>query len=292
MKINNVIKKSIKSLMLVLLLLVIALSFCGCAQVRAITISNDDGTVEELVTISLDTEAVVSAGYSVSELKIDIETKAKAQAQLMKDVLNQKVINDLFNVGTDLESANVLNSYKDGISIVSNNWKENDYVIGIRFKNIDVYKYYYGIKENSKPEMKEEEHFFYNKVYYYASTMYVKHHELYDSVNAYYSTKYPNLITSESNELLYTYKTDLRRQHSDADYITKQDGYYYHTWVVDPNNLDEPIMLYYNIANAGNWIIVSICVTLGVAVVLTIVGVIINLIKKKPEIEIKKEDEN
>jgi len=93
--------------------------------------------------------------------------------------------------------------------------------------------------------------------------------------------QYPDLINSETNELLYTYKTDLRRQHSDADYITKQDGYYYHTWVVDPNNLDEPIMLYYNIANSENWIIVSLLATLGLTIVLSGVGLGIYFIKKR-----------
>ena len=82
----------------------------------------------------------------------------------------------------------------NGIEIIKSDWKDNTYVIGIRFKNIDVYKYYYGIKENTKVEMQTDEHFFYDKVYYYASTMYVKHHDLYDSINVYYSTKYFSLL--------------------------------------------------------------------------------------------------
>ncbi len=278
----NIIKKSIQLLLTILMLMIIALSFSACAQVRIMTITNDDNTIDELVTISISTEEVLSAGYNVGELKLNIQTKSQEQAHLMKDALNQKIFNDLLKVG-DEESVKILNSFKDGISVIKSDWKDNNYAIGIRFKNIDVYKYYYGIKENTNVEMQTEEHFLYDKVYYYASTMYVKHHDLFDKVNAYYSAQYPGLIDSESNELLYTYKTDLRRQHSDADYITKQDGEYYHTWVVDPNNIDKPIMLYYNIANPENYILVSICITLGVTVILAIVGVIINLTKKKKE---------
>ena len=278
----KIIKNSIKSLLVLLMLLVVALTFSACAQIRVMTITNDDDTIDELVSVTIVHEEVLNAGYNLTELKLDIETKSQAQAENMKDKLNQKINYDLFRVN-DEESVKVLNSFKDGISVIKSDWKNNTYAIGIRFKNIDVYKYYYGISENTNVEMQTEEHFFYNKVYYYASTMCVKHHDLYDSVNDYYSAHYPQLINSETNELLYTYKTDLRRQHSDADYITKQDGEYYHTWVVDPNNLDEPIMLYYNIANPENYIIVSICITLAVTIVLATIGNVLNLTKKKKE---------
>ena len=287
---KNIIKKSINSLLIILMLLIVALTFSACAQVRVMTITNEDNTIDELVTVSIIPEEIISAGYSVAELKDDILIKSQAQAQTMKDELNKKIFEDYYRV--DEASKEILNSFKDGIEIIQSDWEENTYSIGVRFKNIDVYKYYYGIIENTNVEMEKEEHFFYDKLYYYANTMYVKHHNLYNKVNAYYSAQYPELVESESNELLYTYRTDLRRQHSDADFVTKQDGYYYHTWVVDPNNLDEPIMLYYNVANPENWIVVGLCITLGVTVVLLIVAVIINLIKKEPEIEIKKEDEN
>ena len=278
----KIIKNSIKSLLVLLMLFVVALTFSACAQVRVMTITNDDDTIDELVSVTIVPEEVLNAGYNLTELKLDIETKSEAQATAMKDKLNNKIFKDLLLVN-DEESIKVLNSFKDGISVVKSTWKDNTYAIGIRFKNIDVYKYYYGISGNTNVEMQTEEHFFYNKVYYYASTMYVKHHDLYDSVNDYYSAHYPQLINSETNELLYTYKTDLRRQHSDADYITKQDGEYYHTWVVDPNNIEEPIMLYYNIANPENYIIVSICITLAVTIVLATVGIVLNLTKKKKE---------
>lgn len=276
------IKKLINSTFAILLLLIVTITFCACSQVRVMTITNKDNTIDEIVSVTLIPEEVLNAGYNLSELKSDIEIKSEAQAQTMKDKLNNKIFNDLLLVG-DEESVKTLNSFKDGISVIQRDWKDNTYAIGIRFKNIDVYKYYYNITENNKVEMKTEEHFFYDKVYYYASTMYVKHHDLYDSVKDYYSSKYPQLINSETNELLYTYKTDLRRQHSDADFITKQDGEYYHTWVVDPNNLDKPIMLYYNIANPENYIIVSICISLLITIILSTIGIILNITKKKKE---------
>ena len=292
---KKTIKNSIKSLFLILMIMIVALTFSACAQVRAMTITNVDDTIDELVTVTIIPQEILNAGYNLSELKLDIETKSEAQAETMKNNLNQKIFMDLMTV-FDNESRETLNSYKDGIEVIKSEWNNNTYAVGIRFKNIDVYKYYYSIKDDAKPEMQTKEHFFYDKVYYYASTMYVKHHDLYDSINDYYSNKYDGLVNSETNELLYTYKTNLRRQHSDADYITYEKGEYYHTWVVDPQNLDEPIMLYYNIANPENWIIVGICITLAVTVVLIVVGLILNLNKKQNDsnqvLDEKKDDEN
>lgn len=288
------IKTLNKSIILIMLLLCVTLCFSACAQVRVMTITNADDTIDELVTITIVSEEVLNAGYNLNDLKLDIETNSIAKAQDMADKLNQKIFTDLLLV-RDEESVNTLNSYKDGISVIKTDWNNNTYAIGIRFKNIDVYKYYYGISDNVETTIYTEEHFFYDKVYYYASTMYVKHHDLYTLVNNYYSVQYPELIESESNELLYTYKTDLRRQHSDADFITKQNGEYYHTWVVDKNNLDEPIMLYYNVANPENFVIVALAVTAGVTIILLAVGFIINKFKKQKENiddTEKKDDEN
>lgn len=283
----------VKFLFVVMLFMFATITFSACAQVRVMTVTNEDNTIDELVSVSIDAQVIHNFGYNVEELKVDISSKSQAQAQNMVDKLNQKIFDDLFMV-FDQETIETLNSYRNGISVIKSEWKSNTYAIGIRFKNIDVYRYYYGIKENVQPEIHTEKHFFYDKMYYYASTMYVKHHDLFDLVNNYYSTQYPELIETESNELLYTYKTELRRQHSDADFITKQDGEYYHTWVVDKNNLDEPIMLYYNVANPENFILVGLGLTVIVTIVLLVIGVLINKHNqsKNENVQIKKDDEN
>lgn len=284
---------TLKLVLVSMLLLIVTLTFSACAQVRVMTITNEDNTIDELVSVSIDPQVIHNSGYNVEELKFDISSKSQSQAQTMVDKLNQKIFDDLFLV-FDQETRDVLSSYQNGISVIKSDWKNNTYAIGIRFKNIDVYRYYYGIKENVQPEIYTEKHFFYDKMYYYSSTMYVKHQELFDLVNSYYSSQYPELIASDSNELLYTYKTDLRRQHSDADYIVKQGGEYYHTWVVDKENLDEPILLYYNVANPESFILVGLGVTTVVTIVLLVVGFVINKHNQsqKENVQIKKEDEN
>ncbi len=271
----------VKSILVVLLLMMVTFTFSACASVSVAVINNEDDTIDELVTVTLDTQAVLSAGENIMELKTYIQENSQDHAEAMKNKLNDKIAMDKI-LATE-ETKKILDEYIDGIEVVESKWQNNTYVIGIRFKNIDVYRYYYNISENAKVEMQTEEHFWHDKVYYYASTMYVKHHDLYDRVLADYVQDYPNLVTAENPELLYCYKTDLRRQHSDADYITWQDGAYYHTWKVDPNNLNEPIMLYYNIANPESYILVALCLTAGVTIILGIIATIIHFKKKKTE---------
>lgn len=273
------INKFLIKIILILLLSLITINFSACAQVRAMTITNEDDTIDEMVTISLDADAVIAQGYDVIDMKLDIESTSQNIAINMRDKLNTKIAQD--KILATPETKQILNGFIDGISVIKSAWKDNTFAIGIRFQNIDIYKYYYDISEQTKKEMQTEKHFFYDKIYYYSSTMYVKHNNLYNSMNSYFSVKYPNLIESETNELLYSYKTSLRRQHSDADFITKQDGEYYHTWIVDKDNLEEQIMLYYNVANPESYIIVSLAVTAGLVLILALVCGVIELIKKK-----------
>lgn len=279
MKKTKIINKFLQIFILLFVIVLTTISFSACAQVRAMTITNEDDSIDELVTVSLDVASVLSAGYNVENMKAEIETVSIGVATSMKEELNDKIIRD--KVLATRETREILNSFLDGIDVVKSAWEKNTFAIGIRFKNIDVYKYYYDITQETKKEMQTEKHFFYDKIYYYSSTMYVKHNALYNRLNLHFSTTYPNLINSTSNGLLYSYKTSQRRQHSDADFITKQNGEYYHTWVVDPNNLEEPIMLYYNVANPESYIIIALAVTGGVVVILGATAGIIELIKKK-----------
>ena len=85
------------------------------------------------------------------------------------------------------------------------------------------------------------------------------------------------MVETSGTQLLYTYKTESRREHSDADYVVEQDGYYYHTWVVDSDNVEKQIMFYYNIANAEIFIVLGIAISIGVGASLIVIS---QLIKK------------
>ena len=271
-------KKFIKVLLVFVLLFMIMFSFVGCTQVNAMTITNQDGTIDEIVNVSLNSNEILSAGYSIVEMKADIQSTALNEANKFVLALNKKISDDLLLV-SDEESISTLNYYKNGIEVIQSTWTNNTMQVGIRFKNIDVYKYFYNVG-NVNVEMQEEKHFFYTKAYYYGNTMYLKHNGLYNSMNILFSLTYPEFIDSSDNKLYYTYTTDLRREHSDAEKISYKDGLYYHTWEVDPENANQNIMIYYNVANRANCIIVSLGITLVSVLILFGISLIIKTTKK------------
>ena len=252
----------------------------ACSEVRAMTMTNEDGTIDELIYVTLNQEEIENSGYNLDEIKQRIETNSMNEANRIVSSFNLRIQIALSTI-TDEETRQVLQSYYDGIAVVGNVWEENTYVIGIRFEDIDVYRYYYNITENSTGYSDIEEHFLYNTVYYNSTNLYADYHDLYDRLSSYYSSYYPDLVDSENNQLLYTYVTDLHREHSNADYVSRIDGLYYHTWVIDPNNIEENIVIYYNLANQANCLLVCLAVGLGVLSILGIIALIINKKRKK-----------
>ena len=259
-----------KLIILSVLLFLIIPIFSACSQVGAMMLINSDGTVEEIVQVKLNQTKIEQAGYSYLELVNDVEQVANNQIDAMINRLNKKVDLDLL-VLEDMESKETLTVYKNGIEKTVK--KDGDKIfISAKFKTVDVYKYYYNIKSSNQVERKIEKHFFYDKVYYHSNTSFLKHYELFNALKDYFSVKYPQIADMSENELLYTYKTDSRREHSDADYI-KRDGLdYYHTWVVDADEVDRPIMFYYNIANSEVFILLGIVVAFVCGGVMTIIA--------------------
>lgn len=282
--------RNLRKILMICLLVVVTISFCACSSVRTMTVTNTDGTIDELVYISLDTQALIDAGYDnldIESMQTDITTTAMREASNIVDNFKQS-IDDLlaFNFTMDFKTRTDLLNNRDGLEVVTSSWQDNTYVIGLRFSDINVYRYYYNITEEAEVQPTNEEHFLYTKVIYSGLNMYVNYSDLYLKLNQEFSAKYPEFIENE-NELLYTYVTESRREHSDADFVTRLDGNYYHTWIVDGDNLGEEITLYYNIANRGNCILLCIGISIVVCSVLLIIGVIVDKHKKKKQIIIE-----
>lgn len=282
--------RNLRKILMICLLVVVTISFCACSSVRTMTITNADGTIDELVYISLDTQALIDAGYNnldIESMQTDITTTAMREASNIVDNFKQS-IDDLlaFNFTMDFKTRTDLLNIRDGLEVVTSSWQDNTYVIGLRFSDINVYRYYYNITEEAEVQPTNEEHFLYTKVIYSGLNLYVNYSDLYLKLNQEFSAKYPEFIENE-NELLYTYVTESRREHSDADFVTRLDGNYYHTWIVDGDNLGEEITLYYNIANRGNCILLCIGISILVCGVLLIIGLIVDKHKKKKQITIE-----
>ncbi|MBR2969569.1 MAG: hypothetical protein IKC49_00765 [Clostridia bacterium] len=269
----------IKKLLILLLLFTVMFGLGACSEIKVMNISNNDGTIDEMVYVSLDVEKLLEKDKDIEEIKLDIRNNSLQKANEFKYALNNRIDLDVMII-EDQESKDLLLSYKDGISIIINEWQNNRFSIGIRFKNENVYKYFYNITDDVIVEPKIDKSFFYNKLTYYGNTMYIKHFALYESVRDYYSLKYPEFV-DEDVSLKYTYVTDLKRQHSNADEVEFRNGQYYHTWNVDPDNIDDKVELYYNIANKSNCILVCIGITFAITIIITGISAIIYFIKNK-----------
>lgn len=272
--------KKLQKLMLCCIMLLSIFIMSACSEVRVMMMTNTDGTIDEMVYVSLDCEELLRLGYSIDQVKLDIRTYAVEEADAFKDRLNLKIAEDLM-ITTGEADRRVLISYRDGISPIISEWSNNNFMIGIRFRDEYVYKYFYNIAEANKLEPTITKGFWYDKYEYAMNTMYIKHYALYESINTRFSLKYADIPLSDRTELMYTYVADKHRQHSDADFITRQGDKYYHTWVVDRDEIDQEIHLYYNIANQENWILVALVVTFVAGAIITIIVVIIHFIKKK-----------
>ncbi len=272
-------KKSAVKVMFICLLLLVTICFSACSEVRAMTVLNDDGTIDELVYISLDEGTITSSGYTIDEIKTKVENVSVRESQAIINQFKFELAQDIL-LSTD-ETRKILVSYQDGIEILYlNEWENNTFVVGLRFKNADVYRYYYNMKNISETKVSTEEHFLYDKIYYSSSSMFADYSALYNKIYDEIISEYPNFINQE-NKLLYTYVTDSRREHSDADYITNLNGEYYHTWEVEPNNISTNVTFYYNVLNRANCIIVCIGTTILVSGILLLIGYIVEKRKNK-----------
>ncbi len=283
----TVAKSSITKLLVVLLLIATAFCFSACAKVNAGVIVNADGTINEVVTVSLNIDTLLQQGYTVTDiqnLKDDISTTAQMEASgLIQDFVNIINWRIATNAYTD-ETIEILNEYKQAVKVVKADWKNNVFAIGLKFAGKDVYNYYYNIPSTSSLQLQAEKHFLYTKYYYYASTMFADNISLYQKLNVHFSLNYSEFIDSGANELSFTYATDSRREHSNATSIVKGgDGLYYHTWIVPADNVNMPVMIYYNVANSARCIMLCVGASLIVSAVLVAVGFIIIKVKNKSQ---------
>lgn len=278
-------KKAVKNICLILVMLFVVITFSACGSMESQIIFNADGTIDEIVYFDLKTEDVFNAGYNVNEVKLWIYQEAQSEVDKIISAYNEQLLNDIYS--SDVTRKNELNELKNGITKLSQNWQNNTLSIGIRFASSKVYKYYYDIGENNSEADEIKNGFFYNEYYYNSGTEYTKHRALFNHFSNKFNEQFPNLL-KESDEMTFTYITTSKRLHSNADYIESYAGYYYHTWSINEDNIDDGVVLYYRVANPQNWIFLGLGLTASLLIILGFIALIINKNKKdnNPPVEI------
>ena len=249
-------KKFARSLIMSVVLLIVAICFSACSTTQLVTVYNSDNTIDEIVGLTLEREDIENAGVNYDEFKQYITT-------LIDNELNLQILEYNFQNGFEAS---------DHISKISVSWEEDSCTFGLRFKSVAIYRNFYGITESNVTVWQTEEHFFYTKYYQTGSSILgsPKIGAIYERVRGQIEQDYPTL-TNLNNTILYSYISDSRREHSDADYVAYINGNYYHTWEIDTNNLAEPITIYYTLANRGA--VILVCIGVGL-IVFAIIGII------------------
>ncbi len=250
-------KRFLKSSLIICFMLFVAFGFCACSSTMQMTIVNTDGTIDEMIYISLDEDEITSLGEDFDQLKLDItEIATKIATNLILQYVNGN---------TQLLTA---------VQLIEPYWyTDNSMYVGIRFANEEIYYSFYGLTSSNTAVWQQENHYFYTKYYQTGNTKFVLESSLITSITEQIIEKYPNFVQAE-NTLIYTYVTDDNRLHSDADYINNVSGNYYHSWIIDSDNLEETITVYYILANRGHVILVCIGVGLIVCAILCAIAFI------------------
>ena len=266
-------KNKLKLFTLLFVLIISAVTLCGCAQVNFVTYNNPDGSIDEYIQLSINPQTLSEYGFNSEQVMLDIKTNSYTEANLLLDFYRNKL-------SVELALGNISNTeYTElygGVSILEKDWNNNKYTIGFTYSNSTVYKKYYELVNNitfstSKPEQVKK--LFYTKTYYRGTTNYGDYSIFYRIYNYYSNSQFANILP-QNTSLTYSYSVDTKRMHSDADHISLDDnGNYIHTWNVSPENPNKVITFYTITANRGAWIALCLGIGLIVCTILCIIAI-------------------
>ncbi|MBQ8748872.1 MAG: hypothetical protein IJZ29_00165 [Clostridia bacterium] len=261
--------------------LTLCVLFSGCAKVTYSLIRPDDYTITQQIKVELDSDAINEHGVNLIEMKSDIENYVLSYNSQMQNQFNSNLI-----------TLSLLSTYDSTLATKLKNaviaeyaWLGNTFIYNIHFNAIiedstlvlpveNVYYFYYTgsfeqeDEENDGIESQLKEDLF---ITMYKETYTTSFDSVMcDTIEQAFLDKYGIYgFTTEDVAYAYQYGQQYSRVHSDADYITNQDGVYIHTWNLDSK--DEEITLYRLYANQIPWYVVAIiCGLLSVAIVFTI----------------------
>ncbi len=210
---------------------------CSCAEIQNLTILNDNGTIDEMVYVSVDKQTLESKGCNYQHTKDLIAEKSMLSAQKICNEFEWQLDLEI-DFAEDVETKMFLTSLKGGVNPVVKDWQDEIYVIGLRFKNSNVYRHFYGITSGERKIDEVEKHFLYTKVIYYGLSSYAdsRFTNLYNSLAEEFNTEFAGkFVDLQDTKLYFTYTTTEHREHSDADVIFKAGDKYYHTWEIVKN---------------------------------------------------------
>lgn len=279
--------KKFKNLMLICLIFISIFSFTGCKTTKAQATPNiTDADVIEVIQLDLDLNKITGTDNTgVSNVKNEIRMVAKIICDEMNAKLNNKINMQLLSENTTEETENVLLSYRNGIKFSDLNFKLDGSVVRyefcVKYKDVNLYKYYYDEKGEESQTVDLGGNFFYNKVRIVGDETSLKHREFSEKCEIGLKIYFDNIIKDYKDYMVFNLHATKHRLKSNSDFQEKisMDNYL-HTWIIKEDAENE-VEYYYNIANRQNWIVLSIGITLVIGVILFVISINIKENKKQ-----------
>ncbi len=297
---NNTANKA-KKLLLLALLVFFGVFLTGCADITYSRVLHPNGAVEDKVVVFLDTEKLASANISAVSLKADIETDL--QNLYFANISTYK--NHLKNIATP-ESLLEAEQIVFGIEPETEN---HQIVATIQFKTRSAFNNYTNFLQQFQPpptnEETEEENensdIEISKTFFYTiqkqSTSTVFSEELFINLGPQvlkYNTKYAKggLSFTDLN-FSQIYGNSDKRLKSNADYSAIINNIKLHEWRIShPLSDNKPMLFYTFVPNTYNWYLSALALSMAVAIVVMVAGIIKNKTKEKNVINKNVIDEN
>jgi len=147
------------------------------------------------------------------------------------------------------------------------------YEFCVKYKDVNLYKYYYNEKGEESHTVDLSGNFFYNKIRIVGDETSLTHREFSEKCEVGLKLYFYNIIKEYKDYMVFNLHASKRRLKSNSDFQEKiSTGNYLHTWIIGENAEDE-VQYYYNIANRQNWIMLSIGVTLVIGVILFVISI-------------------
>ena len=256
-----------KNITLILLLVLISVTFCGCAAIGYVFQYNEDGSAVQYLTIILDEELLTEAGEYENVKQDILDDFTDYGAQLLQEYRMRYAL--VFGSFVEPDSNDLTYTAV---------WYENEFRGAIKYANSTVINLLYGGDDEPLVWVREES-FFTITIFTQTSTIYEGLRD--KSFYHVYQTKYADIWDEHNTLLVYQYVTSSSRLHSDANYIERENREaYVHTWVFSAEDMDRQITFYYTQANYPSWYILALISTASIGSIYTLVVLIVSKIRK------------
>ena len=273
-------KKKFPKLIIVFVLALVSLLFSACADVNYTTGKNIEGDIVEQVIATLDTNSLNMTSSQIYNRKTQITNTANSTLENLKRSYLNKINQEILKAESD-QNNELKRKYEDLLDDVyfsEPSWQGDIFVVSAKFKSESSYLIFYNLTEKNFSTIQTKPGWLYDKIYYKGNLGYYTNYGLYSSLVNQISPLFPGFNTDDTR-LAYSYLTQSRRYHSNADQITHTKDGYLHSWDIE-ESLDKEIYFYLKIANRQNWYILALTIGLISTAILSVLALIILIIKK------------